>query len=89
MTLSESIIKVLTESQNSLNSHQRLLKSLTATYKKEEDPNSFFEAFFPPFSNVLVVFKREPAVERVIDFVAKFAVLTAPREEGKLHVSVG
>ena len=89
MSLTEIITKVLSECQSSLSCHQRLLKSLTAVYKKEEDSAVFFEAFFTPFSNVLVVFKREPAVERVIEFVAKFAVLTAPREEeGRLSVCV-
>ena len=87
-TLSEEIIQVLTESQNNLHSHTRLLKSLNSLYDKHlqrgESLDTFFEIFFAPFSNVLLVYKRESVAQRVIDFTVKFAVSTAPRDlEGK------
>lgn len=83
-TLSEEIIQVLTESQNSLHNHPRLLKSLNSLcdkhLQKGESLDTFLEIFFTPFSNVLLVYKREPAAQRVIDFTTKFAVSTAPRD---------
>ena len=81
MSLKENIIQVLSDSQSSLHNHQKLLKKLKAQYDKHQDPENFFETFFLPFVNALVVYKREPAVERVVDFVAKFAVSTAPSEK--------
>ena len=78
MTLSESIIQVLSEAQSSLHHHQRLLKTLKALQDKHEVVE-FFQAFFQPFSNVLVIYKREPVAERVIDFVAKYAASVAPK----------
>ena len=77
-SLSEEIIKVLSESQNNVHSHQKLLNSLAKLHEKNE-LELFFEKFFKPFSKVLVVYKREPAALRVIEFVAKFAISTAPR----------
>ena len=81
MPLREDIIQVLTDSQSSLHNHQKLLKKLKALYDQCQDAESFFETFFVPFTNALVVYKREPVVERVIDFVAKFAVATAPSKK--------
>ena len=37
------------------------------------DAQTFFEAFVAECSRVLLVYKREPAVERLVDFVAMFA----------------
>ena len=88
MTLSESIIQVLSEAQSSLHHHHRLLKTL----KVQQDRHGvaeLFQAFFQLFSNVLVVYKREPAVERVIDFVAKYAVSVAPKCKGLCAWQIG
>ena len=79
--LSEAICRGLDEVQTSTASHNKVLTSLVTLYEKTEKPERFFEAFFPPFSNVLLVYKREPAVERVIAFVARLAVKTAPVDE--------
>lgn len=81
MTLKEGIIQILGDSQSSLHNHQKLLKKLKALYEQSQDVEGFFETFFVPFTNALVVYKRESAVERVIDFVAKFAVATAPSQK--------
>lgn len=89
MPLKESIIEVLSDSQSSLHNHQKLVKKLKAVHDKCGDLEEFFQTFFPPFTNALVVYKREPAVERVVDFVAKFAVATAPaqKKQGKIITS--
>lgn len=78
MSLQEGIIRVLTDAQSNLHHHQKLLKSLRSLHDKH-DVEEFFSTFFPPFSNVLLVYKKEPAAERVINFVAQFAALVAPK----------
>ena len=81
MPVKEGIIQILNDSQSSLHNHQKLLRKLKALYEQHQNVEDFFETFFLPFTNALVIYKREPAVERVIDFVAKFAVSTAPTEK--------
>lgn len=83
MTLQEDIVRLLDNAQSSLHHHQKLLKAFRELYDAH-DPITFFEAFFAPFTNVLPVYKREPAVERVVDFVTKFATSVASKApEGK------
>ena len=83
MTLQEDIVRLLDNAQSSLHHHQKLLKSFRELYDAH-DPIIFFEAFIAPFTNVLPVYKREPAVERVVDFVTKFATSVASKApEGK------
>ncbi len=83
-SLSEEIVAVLKESQSNVHSHQRLLKTLRGLHDKHtDDLEGFFEAYFKPFSNALVVFKREAAAQRVIELTAKFAISTAQQESGK------
>ncbi|KAL4231186.1 hypothetical protein ACF0H5_008768 [Mactra antiquata] len=66
-----TIKDVLNQSQTGMQSHGKLMKTLHKIYDKTE-----FTAFWSEFSHYIkypmVVFKREPAVERVIDFVANF-----------------
>ena len=80
LQLTESIIRGLEEAQNSANNHPKLIATFLTLYEKTE-ADVFFRAFFPAFSNILLVYKREPAVERVVTFVTSFAVQTAPREK--------
>lgn len=89
MSLAETICRGLEEAQSTVASHSRLLVAFYALYEKIPDPVTFFEAFFPPFSNVLLVYKREPAVERVVSFVTSFAVKTAPKEKEGVQFSYG
>lgn len=79
--LSGAIIRSLDDAQNSVASHSKLVVTLCTLYEKTQDPKVFFKAFYPPFSNVLLVYKREPAAERVISFVSSFAVKTSSREK--------
>lgn len=80
--LSEAVIRCLDEAQDNVSSHPKLTKTLFALYQRQE-PDKFFKVFFPPFSNVLLVYKREAAAERVISFVSTFAMMTATIEESK------
>lgn len=86
--LSGAIIRCLDDAQNSVASHSKLATTLYTLYEKTQDAKVFFKLFFPPFSNVLLVYKREPAAERVVSFVSSFAVKTSTKEkEGKQRVS--
>lgn len=79
--LSGAIIRGLDDAQNSAAGHSKLAATLHMLYEKTNDPKAFFKAFFPPFSNVLLVYKREPAAERVVSFVSIFAVKTLPKDK--------
>lgn len=50
----------------------KLVVTLSRTYGTMENKAVFHEEFVHYLKYALVVYKREPAVERVIDFVAKF-----------------
>ncbi|XP_029804130.1 condensin complex subunit 3 [Suricata suricatta] len=50
----------------------KLVVALSRTYCKVEDKTVFHEEFVHYLKYAMVVYKREPAVERVIDFAAKF-----------------
>lgn len=82
--LPESIIRFLDEAQNSTSTQHKLVNGLVALYDRTDNPEGFFEAFFQPFSNLLLVYKREPAVERVVTFISKFAAKVTPKEKGTL-----
>lgn len=81
-SLTEDIIAILDEIQNGLYKYQKSLKSMR-TLHDQHGFDAFFQAFFTPFSNVLLVYKREPAVERVVDFVCKFAIAVGTKIEDK------
>ncbi|XP_062898234.1 condensin complex subunit 3 [Mobula hypostoma] len=56
--------------------HQNLAKlvgSLKKIYDQDESKSSFHEEFINLLKYPMTIYKREPAVERVIEFVAKFA----------------
>lgn len=88
MPLIEGLIQILNDSQSSLHNHQKLLKKLKALYEQHQNVEDFFETFFVPFTNALLVYKREATVERVIDFVARFAISTAATEKQGSCLSV-
>ncbi|KAM3937548.1 condensin complex subunit 3 [Leptodactylus fuscus] len=50
----------------------KLVSSLRVTYDQMEDKSIFLEEFIHYLKYPLIVYRREPAVERVMDFVAKF-----------------
>uniref|UniRef100_H3BDF7 Non-SMC condensin I complex subunit G n=1 Tax=Latimeria chalumnae TaxID=7897 RepID=H3BDF7_LATCH len=59
--------------QNPHQNHAKLVAALKCTYDKLEDKTIFHEEFVQFLKYPMVVYKREPTVERVIDFAAKFA----------------
>ncbi|KAM4049960.1 condensin complex subunit 3 [Anomaloglossus baeobatrachus] len=50
----------------------KLVSGLRATYDQIEDKSIFLEEFTHYLKYPLIVYRREPTVERVMDFVAKF-----------------
>ncbi|KAK7822037.1 hypothetical protein U0070_006586 [Myodes glareolus] len=51
----------------------KLVVALSRTYGAMDDKTAFQEEFVHYLKYAMVVYKREPAVERVVDFAAKFA----------------
>nr|XP_020665498.1 condensin complex subunit 3 [Pogona vitticeps]XP_020665499.1 condensin complex subunit 3 [Pogona vitticeps] len=52
--------------------HAKLVVSLKHTYNELQDKIGFHEEFVHYLKYALIIYKREPAVEQVINFVAKF-----------------
>lgn len=77
MALQNGIIEILDEAQTSTVHHPKLLKSLKSLHD-EADLVQFFEAFIQPLCAALVIVKKQPVVERVLEFVAKFSASIAP-----------
>ncbi|TKS68157.1 Condensin complex subunit 3 [Collichthys lucidus] len=55
------------------NNKAKLVASLKSRYSKLEDKTLFHEEFVHYLKYAMIVYKREPAVENVIEFVARFA----------------
>ncbi|NXV83391.1 CND3 protein, partial [Atlantisia rogersi] len=52
--------------------HAKLVASLKNTYNESEDKEDFHEKFIHFLKYAMIISKREPAVEQVINFAAKF-----------------
>ncbi|XP_068448289.1 condensin complex subunit 3 [Clinocottus analis] len=59
--------------QRSHNNKAKLVASLNSRYNKLEDKTLFHEEFIHYLKYAMIVYKREPTVENVIEFVARFA----------------
>ncbi|XP_049428619.1 condensin complex subunit 3 [Epinephelus fuscoguttatus] len=59
--------------QKGHNNKAKLVASLNSRYNKLEDKTLFHEEFVHYLKYAMIVYKREPTVENVIDFVARFA----------------
>jgi condensin complex subunit 3 len=83
-----TIPDVLNECQKTFAVHRKCLKALRKI--QSQDPKKFIKDFVPYLNRVLVVFKREPAVERVVQFVVNFATYTEgnsrPNENFAIYV---
>ncbi|XP_063777512.1 condensin complex subunit 3 [Pseudophryne corroboree] len=66
------IKEVFDLSQKPHQNHAKLVSALRVTYDKIEDKSIFLEEFIHYLKYPLIIYRREPAVERVMDFVAKF-----------------
>ncbi|NWX45798.1 CND3 protein, partial [Steatornis caripensis] len=52
--------------------HAKLVVALKSTYNQLEDKEDFNEKFIHFLKYAMIIYRREPAVEQVINFVAKF-----------------
>lgn len=59
--------------QKGHNNKAKLVASLKSRYSKLEDKTLFHDEFVHYLKYAMIVYKREPAVENVIEFVARFA----------------
>ncbi|XP_038569390.1 condensin complex subunit 3 [Micropterus salmoides] len=59
--------------QKGHNNKAKLVASLKSRYSKLEDKTLFHEEFVHYLKYAMIVYKREPSVENVIEFVARFA----------------
>ncbi|XP_076026348.1 condensin complex subunit 3 isoform X2 [Genypterus blacodes] len=69
--------------QKGHNNKAKLVASLKSRYNKLEDKTVFHEEFVHYLKYAMIVYTREPAVEHVMEFVAKFAASfqTPPKTE--------
>nr|XP_056711326.1 condensin complex subunit 3 [Euleptes europaea] len=74
MTKTISIKEAFVQAQKLHQSHGKLVTSLKHTYNTLQDKIHFHEEFIHYLKYVLIIYKREPAVEQAINFVAKFVV---------------
>ncbi|NXC71227.1 CND3 protein, partial [Anhinga anhinga] len=60
------------QAQNPHQNHAKLVVALKSTYSELEDKEDFNEKFIHFLKYAMIIYRREPAVEHVINFVAKF-----------------
>ncbi|KAM6261729.1 condensin complex subunit 3 [Porphyrio hochstetteri] len=58
--------------QKPYQNHAKLVTALKSTYNQLEDKEDFHEKFIHFLKYAMIIYRREPAVEQVINFVAKF-----------------
>uniref|UniRef100_A0A8K9UT86 Non-SMC condensin I complex, subunit G n=1 Tax=Oncorhynchus mykiss TaxID=8022 RepID=A0A8K9UT86_ONCMY len=68
-----AIKEAFQRAQKGHNNKAKLVASLKNTYNKLEDKTLFHEEFIQYLKHAMIVYKREPAVENVIEFVSKFS----------------
>lgn len=70
--LREKIVDVLTDAQVGLQHHQKLYKSLRKICEDGTSEDAFLNIFIDLLKHAFAVFKREPAVDRLISFAGYF-----------------
>ena len=70
----DSVTSVFEEAQRGFQHHKKLLTELKKLHDKSSQ-DEFQESFLWHLKHAMVVFNREPAVERIVEFVAKYATL--------------
>lgn len=70
----DSVRSIFEEAQRGFQHHRKLLTELKKLHDKSSE-DEFQESFLWHLKHAMVVFNREPAVERVIEFAAKYATL--------------
>ena len=83
----DNVRSVFEEAQRGLQHHKKLLTELKKLHDKTSQ-DEFQESFLFHLKHAMMVFNREPAVERVIEFAAKYATLKdhrIPSIQGVIH----
>lgn len=70
------------DAQRTTSAHRRARKQLLSAFRAS--PTAFFSAFTHCLNRALLVFSRQPAVERLVAFVAHFAA-TAETDDGNFR----
>ncbi len=70
-TAPSMMAKILDDAQRSVASHTRSFASLCKLYR--QDTKDFFNQFVPHLNKILVIFKKEAAVDRLVSFISAFA----------------
>lgn len=78
-TVRRAVGSAFADAQRSYATHARASRALLAAFQKS--PEAFLDAFVHCLNRALVVFSREPAVERIISFVAAFAAENSATDE--------
>ncbi|KAJ8026278.1 Condensin complex subunit 3 [Holothuria leucospilota] len=68
----KSVHETFEECQKGIHGHDKLVSSLRRTYEKATSKDEFKEDFVNHLKHALIIFRREAAVERTLDFAAKF-----------------
>lgn len=66
----DAMAKILDDSQRSVASHTRSLSALAKLYQR--DPTGFFPQFIQHLNKILLVFKKEACVDRLLAFISSF-----------------
>eukprot|EP00795_Rhopilema_esculentum_P012294 gene12295-2941_t len=83
MVLDVGVREIFIDAQRKVNVRANLVSKLKKIY--ETDEKEFFAAFTKLAKHSLVVYTREPAVERTIDFIVAFAVAEHNKSPSKVH----
>ena len=70
----DSVRGVFEEAQRGFQNHNELLVNMKKLHEKTTE-DEFEQTFLWHLKRAMVVFNREPAVERIMDFVAKYATI--------------
>lgn len=76
-----SVGEVFEKCQEGQHTHNKLLTALQKNYEQSKDKAEFNNEVIGYLKYSMVIFKREAAVERTLDFVAKFAASFAVEDE--------
>ncbi|NP_001167050.1 condensin complex subunit 3 [Salmo salar] len=68
-----AIKEAFQRAQKGHNNKAKLVASLKNTYNKLDDKTLFHQEFVRYLKHAMIVYKREPAVENIIEFVSKFS----------------
>ncbi|XP_071599976.1 condensin complex subunit 3 [Heliangelus exortis] len=85
MVVKKKLLHIKEAFQLAQKPHQNLAKlvvGLKSTYNQFEDKEDFHEKFINFLKYAMIIYRREPAVEQVINFVAKFVTSFYQMEEG-------